>query len=104
MGRGLVFNKYTGSRGKGGSNDCSAEYMAYVRRVMDEAGVFWQTAELGKVDEGGGGTIAYIAGNYGMNVVDAGIAVLSMHAPWELASKADIYEAVKGYEAFLLAE
>ncbi len=104
MGRGLVFNKYTGSRGKGGSNDCSAEYMAYVRRVMDEAGVFWQTAELGKVDEGGGGTIAYIAGNYGMNVVDAGIAVLSMHAPWELASKADIYEAVKGYEAFLKAE
>lgn len=104
MGRGLVFNKYTGSRGKGGSNDCSAEYMAYVRRIMDEAGVFWQTAELGKVDEGGGGTIAYIAGNYGMNVVDAGIAVLNMHAPWELASKADIYEAVKGYEAFLKAE
>ncbi|MBQ6075183.1 MAG: aminopeptidase [Lachnospiraceae bacterium] len=104
FGRGLVFNKYTGSRGKGGSNDCSAEYMAYVRRVMDDAGVYWQTAELGKVDEGGGGTIAYIAGNYGMNVVDAGIAVLSMHAPWELASKADIFEAVKGYEAFLKAE
>ena len=104
MGRGLVFNKYTGSRGKGGSNDCSAEYMAYVRRVMDDAGVYWQTSEIGKVDEGGGGTIAYIAGNYGMNVVDAGIAVLSMHAPWELASKADIYEAVKGYVAFLKAE
>ena len=104
MGRGLVFNKYTGSRGKGGSNDCSAEYMAYVRRVMDDAGVYWQTSEIGRVDEGGGGTIAYIAGNYGMNVVDAGIAVLSMHAPWELASKADIYEAVKGYVAFLKAE
>ena len=104
MGRGLVFNKFTGSRGKGGCNDASAEYLAYVRRVMDEAGVFWQTAELGKVDEGGGGTIAYIAGNYGMNVVDAGISILSMHAPWEVASKADIYEATKGYEAFLKAE
>ena len=104
MGRGLVFNKYTGARGKSGSNDCSAEYMAYVRRVMDDAGVYWQTSELGKVDEGGGGTIAYIAGNYGMNVVDAGIAVLSMHSPWELASMADIYEAVKGYVAFLKAE
>ena len=102
-GRGLVFNKYTGSRGKSGSNDCSAEYFAEVRRIMDEAGVYWQTAELGKVDQGGGGTIAYIAGNYGMNVVDAGIAVLSMHAPWEAASKADIFEAVKGYEAFLKA-
>ncbi len=101
FGRGLVFNKYTGSRGKSGSNDCSAEYMAEIRRIMDEAGVFWQTAELGRVDQGGGGTIAYIAGNYGMNVVDAGIAVLSMHAPWEIASKADIYEAVKGYKAFL---
>ena len=103
FGRGLVFNKYTGARGKSGSNDCSAEYFAEVRRIMDEAGVFWQTAELGKVDQGGGGTIAYIAANYGMNVVDAGIAVLSMHAPWEAASKADIYEAVKGYEAFLKA-
>ena len=104
LGRGLVFNKYTGSRGKGGSNDASAEYLAYVRRVMDDAGIFWQTAELGKVDEGGGGTIAYIAGNYGMNVVDAGIAILSMHAPWEVSSKADIFEATKGYEAFLKAE
>ena len=103
FGRGLVFNKYTGSRGKSGSNDCSAEYFAEVRRIMDDAGVFWQTAELGRVDQGGGGTIAYIAGNYGMNVVDAGIAVLSMHAPCEAASKADIYEAVKGYEAFLKA-
>ena len=101
FGRGLVFNKYTGSRGKSGSNDCSAEYFAEIRRIMDEGGVYWQTAELGKVDQGGGGTIAYIAGNYGMNVVDAGIAVLNMHAPWEIASKADIYEAVKGYKAFL---
>ena len=101
LGRGLVFNKYTGARGKSGSNDCSAEYMGLVRRIMDDAGVYWQTAELGKVDQGGGGTIAYIAANYGMNVVDAGIAVLSMHAPWELASKADIFEAVKGYTAFL---
>ena len=101
LGRGLVFNKYTGSRGKGGSNDCSAEDMGQIRRIMDDAGVYWQTAELGKVDQGGGGTIAYIAANYGMNVVDAGISVLSMHAPWELASKADIFEAVKGYEAFL---
>ena len=101
LGRGLVFNKYTGSRGKSGSNDCSAEYMAKIRRIMDDAGVYWQTAELGKVDQGGGGTIAYIAGNYGMEVVDAGIAILSMHAPWEAASKADIYEAVKGYQAFL---
>ena len=103
FGRGLVFNKYTGARGKSGSNDCSAEYFAEIRRIMDEAGVFWQTAELGRVDQGGGGTIAYIAGNYGMDVVDAGIAVLSMHAPWEAASKADIFEAVKGYEAFLKA-
>ncbi len=102
-GRGLVFNKYTGSRGKSGSNDCSAEYFAEVRRIMDEAGVYWQTAELGKVDQGGGGTIAYIAGNYGMNVVDAGIAVLCMHSPCEVASKVDIGEAVKGYEAFLKA-
>ncbi|MCD8053490.1 MAG: aminopeptidase [Lachnospiraceae bacterium] len=101
FGRGLVFNKYTGSRGKSGSNDASAEYMASMRRVMDEAGVAWQTAELGKVDQGGGGTIAYISANYGMNVIDSGIAILSMHAPWEVASKADIYEARKGYEAFL---
>lgn len=101
FGRGLVFNKYTGSRGKSGSNDASAEYMAHVRRVMDDNGVFWQTAELGKVDQGGGGTIAYIMGNYGMEVIDSGIAVLSMHAPWEIGSKADIYEGYKGYGAFL---
>lgn len=101
FGRGLVFNKYTGSRGKSGSNDASAEYMAAVRRVMDDNGVFWQTAELGKVDQGGGGTIAYIMANYGMEVIDSGIAVLSMHAPWEIGSKADIYEGYKGYMAFL---
>ena len=101
MGRGLVFNKYTGSRGKSGSNDASAEYMAAVRRIMDENQVAWQTAELGKVDVGGGGTIAYIMANYGMEVIDSGIAVLNMHAPWEIGSKADIYEAKKGYAAFL---
>ena len=101
FGRGLVFNKYTGARGKSGSNDASAEYVAVVRRIMDDAGICWQTSELGRVDEGGGGTIAYIAGNYGMEVIDAGIAVLSMHSPSEIASKADIYEAVKGYKAFL---
>lgn len=101
FGQGLVFNKYTGSRGKSGSNDASAEYMAQIRNLMDEAEVAYQTAELGKVDFGGGGTIAYIMGNYGMRVIDSGIALLSMHAPWEVASKADIYEAVKGYCAFL---
>ncbi len=101
LGRGLVFNKYTGSRGKSGSNDASAEYLARVRRVMDDAGVAWQTAELGKVDAGGGGTIAYLPAKYGMDVIDSGVAVLSMHAPWEVTSKADIYEAYKGYQAFL---
>lgn len=104
LGRGLVFNKYTGARGKSGSNDASAEYMALVRRVMDEANVSFQTAELGKVDAGGGGTIAYIPARYGMDVIDSGVAVLSMHAPWEVTSKADIYEARRGYEAFLLSE
>ena len=101
LGRGLVFNKYTGARGKSGSNDASAEYVALVRRVMDDAGVAFQTAELGKVDAGGGGTIAYIPAKYGMDVIDSGVAVLSMHAPWEVTSKADIYEARRGYEAFL---
>ncbi len=101
LGRGLVFNKYTGSRGKSGSNDASAEYLARIRRVMDDAGVAWQTAELGKVDAGGGGTIAYLPAKYGMDVIDSGVAVLSMHAPWEVTSKADIYEAYKGYQAFL---
>ena len=101
LGRGLVFNKYTGSRGKSGSNDASAEYVARIRRVMGDAGVSFQTAELGKVDVGGGGTIAYIPAKYGMDVIDSGVPVLSMHAPWEVTSKADIYEAFKGYEAFL---
>lgn len=103
LGRGLVFNKYTGARGKSGSNDASAEYVALVRRIMDDAGVSFQTAELGKVDAGGGGTIAYIPAKYGMDVIDSGVPVLSMHSPWEVTSKADIYEARRGYEAFLRA-
>ena len=101
LGRGLVFNKYTGARGKSGSNDASAEYVAQVRRIMDEARVSFQTAELGRVDAGGGGTIAYIPAKYGMDVIDSGVPVLSMHSPWEVTSKADIYEARRGYEAFL---
>jgi aspartyl aminopeptidase len=102
-GRGLVFNKYTGSGGKSGSNDANAEYIAALRKIMDEAGVYYQTAELGKVNAGGGGTIAYIPAKFGMNVIDSGVAVLSMHSPWEVTSKADIYEAYKGYKAFLSA-
>ena len=101
LGCGLVFNKFTGARGKSGSNDANAEYMAKIRAIMDGGAVRFQTAELGKVDQGGGGTIAYILAKYGMNVIDCGVAVLSMHAPWEVASKADIYEAKKGYIAFL---
>lgn len=101
---GLVFNKYTGSRGKSGSNDANPEYYAWIRRVMDDASVNWHNAELGKVDQGGGGTIAYILGNYNMNVIDAGIPVLNMHAPQEVISKADLFEAYKGYKAFLKAE
>lgn len=101
FGKGLVFNKYTGARGKSGSNDANAEYMAKLRNIMDNGNVAFQTAELGKVDQGGGGTIAYILANYGMNVIDSGIAVLNMHAPWEISSKADIYEAYKGYGVFL---
>jgi len=101
MGHGLVFNKYTGSRGKSGSNDASAEYVARIRRIMDDAGVAYQTAELGKVDIGGGGTIAYLPAKYEMDVIDSGVSVLSMHAPWEVVSKADLYEAYKGYVAFL---
>ncbi|MBR2529157.1 MAG: aminopeptidase [Blautia sp.] len=101
LGRGLVLNKFTGSRGKSGSNDANAEYVARIRRILDDNKVCFQTAELGKVDEGGGGTIAYIAALYGMEVIDSGVAVLSMHAPWEVTSKADIYEAYKGYRAFL---
>lgn len=102
FGRGLVFNKFTGSRGKGGSNDANAEYIGAIRKMMEDHQVAFQTAELGKVDVGGGGTIAYIMALYGMEVIDSGVAVLNMHAPWEVTSKADIYEAKKGYAAFLL--
>lgn len=101
MGKGMVFNKYTGSRGKSGSNDASAEYIGELRRFLDKDKVSYQTSELGKVDQGGGGTIAYILANYGMQVIDSGVPVHNMHAPWEITSKADIYEALKGYECFL---
>lgn len=99
--KGLVFNKFTGSRGKSGSNDANAEYLAQIRQAMDKRNVAYQFAELGKVDAGGGGTIAYIMANYGMEVIDSGVAVLCMHAPWEITSKADVYEAYKGYMAFI---
>ena len=102
FGKGIVFNKYTGARGKGGCNDANAEYMAEIREMMDKHNVSWQTAELGKVDQGGGGTIAYILAQYGMEVIDCGVALHNMHAPWEVASKADIYETMRGYHAFLL--
>ncbi len=102
LGKGIVFNKYTGSRGKSGCNDASAEYVAKLRKIMDENDVNYQTAELGKVDQGGGGTIAYILANLNMNVIDAGISVLNMHAPMEVVSKVDVYEAYKAYIAFLL--
>ena len=98
---GLVFNKYTGSGGKGGSNDANAEYVAELRKIMDDNNVAFQTAELGAVDVGGGGTIAYVLARHVMNVIDSGVAVLCMHAPWEITSKVDVYEAVKGYKAFL---
>ena len=101
FGKGLVFNKYTGARGKSGSNDANAEYVAKLRNIMDKNNVSFQTAELGKVDQGGGGTIAYILANYDMNVIDSGVAVLNMHAPWEIISKVDLYEALQGYVAFL---
>ncbi|MCI9530335.1 MAG: aminopeptidase [Lachnospiraceae bacterium] len=101
FGGGLVFSKYTGSRGKGGSNDANPEYMAELRRILDGNEVAYQTAELGKVDQGGGGTIAYILANYNMSVIDCGVAVLNMHAPWEIISKVDLYEAKRGYTAFL---
>ena len=102
--KGIVFNKYTGSRGKNGSNDANPEYIAELRKVMDDNNVSFQTAELGRVDAGGGGTIAYLMAMYGMDVIDSGVPVLSMHAPWEVTSKADVYETVRGYEAFLKAE
>lgn len=101
LGNGIVFNKYTGARGKSGCNDANPEYIAELRRILDEAEVNYQTAELGKVDQGGGGTIAYIMGNYAMNVIDAGVAVMNMHAPWEVVSKADVYEAYRAYKTFL---
>lgn len=103
FGQGLVFNKFTGRRGKSGSNDALPEFYAFIRKTMDEANVNWQTAELGKVDQGGGGTIAYILANYNMRVIDAGIPVLNMHAPMEVVSKVDVYEAYLGYKAFLVA-
>ena len=102
LGRGVCFNKFTGSRGKSGSNDATAEFLGRLRRTMDDAGVNFQTAELGKVDVGGGGTIAYICALYGMEVIDSGVPVLSMHAPWEIVNKADVYEAAKAYKAFLM--
>ena len=101
LGNGICFNKYTGSRGKSGCNDAMPEYMAEIRKVMDNNNINYQTAELGRVDQGGGGTIAYILGNYNMNVIDAGIAVLNMHAPMEIVSKADVYEAYCAYKAFV---
>lgn len=101
LGHGITFNKYTGSRGKSGSNDANPEYIAQLRYIMDENNVSFQTAELGKVDAGGGGTIAYILANYNMEVIDCGVPVLNMHSPWEIASKVDIYEAYQGYLAFL---
>lgn len=101
FGKGLVFNKFTGARGKSGSNDANAEYLAEIRRAMNTEDISYQFAELGKVDIGGGGTIAYIMVNYGMEVIDSGVAVLSMHAPWEVTSKADVYEAYRGYKSFL---
>ena len=101
LGRGMTFAKYTGSRGKSGSNDANAEYIAHLRGILEKANVCTQTAELGKVDMGGGGTIAYILALYGMNVIDCGVPVLSMHSPWEAVSKADIYETYRGYKAFL---
>ena len=101
LGKGIVFNKYTGARGKSGSNDANPEYMAEIRKILDDDNIYYQTAELGKVDQGGGGTIAYILGNYNMNVIDAGVAVLNMHAPMEIVSKVDIYEAYLAYRTFL---
>ena len=101
LSKGISFNKYTGARGKSGSNDANAEYIAQLRKIMDEAEVSYQFSELGSVDAGGGGTIAYIMAKYGMNVIDSGVAVLNMHAPYEVSSKADVYEAVRGYRAFL---
>lgn len=104
FGKGLVFSKYTGARGKSGCNDANPEFMAWLRNVMDKNDVLFQTAELGKVDQGGGGTIAYILAEYNMEVIDCGVALQNMHAPWEVASKLDIYETMRGYKAFLEEE
>lgn len=104
LGHGMIIKKFTGARGKSGSNDANAEYLGFLRKIMEEADVTFQTAELGKVDLGGGGTIAYILSLYGMQVVDCGVPVLNMHAPYEATSKADLYEVMRGYEAFLNAE
>ena len=101
LGKGVVFNKYTGARGKSGCNDANPEYIAWLRKIMDDNNVNFQTAELGKVDQGGGGTIAYILGNYNMNVIDCGVPVLNMHSPWEVVSKADVYETYAAYKVFL---
>ncbi len=101
LGRGVCFNKFTGSRGKSGSNDANAEFLGKLRALLDQDSIKWQTAELGKVDLGGGGTIAYICALYGMEVIDSGVAVLSMHAPMEIISKADLYEAFRAYKAFM---
>ena len=102
LGRGVCYNKFTGRGGKSGSNDANAEFVGKIRRIMDENKIFWQTAELGRVDLGGGGTIAYICAMYGMEVIDSGVAVLNMHAPMEIISKADLYESFKAYKAFML--
>lgn len=104
LSRGVSFNKFTGSRGKNGSNDANAEYIGKIRKAFDDANVAYQFSEIGKVDAGGGGTVAYIMAKYGMDVIDSGVAVLNMHAPYEISSKADVYEAVKGYKAFLLLD
>ncbi len=101
LGKGMVLNKFTGSRGKSGSNDANAEYIAHIRNIFEKRNINFQTAELGKVDVGGGGTIAYILALYGMNVIDCGVPVLNMHAPWEATDKADIYETYRGYKAFI---
>ena len=101
LGNGICFNKFTGRGGKGGANDAMPEYFAKIRNVLDNANIHYQTSEIGKVDQGGGGTIAYILGNYNMNVIDAGIAVLNMHAPMEIVSKVDVYEAYQAYIEFI---
>ncbi len=102
MGKGLTISKYTGARGKRSTNDANAEYIARIRRIFEQHDVAFQTAELGRVDVGGGGTISYITALYGMDVIDSGVPVLNMHAPMEVTSKADVYEAKRGYQAFLM--